>query len=151
MTPYFLALALAAQPAAPDASWIAGYWLSCGKSEVTESWSDPRGGVMIGTGLTLSGSNTLSWEYMRIAPSEAGLSFFGQPNDQAPAEFRLASVGERRLVFENKAHDFPQRILYWRDGETLRARIEGFLNGREQAQDWSYERAPLNSHCPRPG
>ncbi len=30
-----------------------------------------------------------------------------------------------RVVFENTAHDFPQRIIYWKDGNDLRARIEG--------------------------
>ena len=41
-------------------------------------------------------------------------------------------------MFENAAHDFPQRVLYWREGEFLKARIEGTLKGKERAQEWRF-------------
>ena len=42
-------------------------------------------------------------------------------------------------VFENLAHDFPQRVIYRRCGEDLCARIEGAMG---KGQDWRYARAP---------
>ena len=43
-----------------------------------------------------------------------------------------------RVVFENPTHDFPQRIIYWKDGADLRARIEGTQNGKEGSQEWRW-------------
>ena len=45
------------------------------------------------------------------------------------------------MVFENPKHDFPQRIRYRLKGDTLHARIEGTINGKERAIDFPYQRA----------
>lgn len=43
------ALWQAAAPA-PDLSWLAGYWLDCsGGREASETWSDPRAGLIVAT------------------------------------------------------------------------------------------------------
>ena len=148
-----LALALAAQtvtPASsPDLSWLGGYWLSCeGGREVSETWSGPRGGILVGASLTTEANGQVSHELSRIAPSKTGLSFFAQPSGQAPAEFALKSAANGRAVFENAAHDFPQRIIYARGGDRLTARIEGVMDGRATAMQWRYTAAPLNARCP---
>jgi hypothetical protein len=51
-------------------------------------------------------------------------------------------------VFENLAHDFPQRIIYSRAGDQLTARIEGPMNGKPAAMEWRYRAAALNQRCP---
>jgi hypothetical protein len=67
MAAWGLMLVLWGQAAtAPDLGWLAGYWLSCeAGGEVSETWSDPRGGLLLGTSLTLS-KGKLSYEQMRI-------------------------------------------------------------------------------------
>ena len=50
-------------------------------------------------------------------------------------------------MFENLAHEFPQRIIYSRDGETLTARIEGMMDGKLEGMEWSFTSAPLNQAC----
>ena len=50
-------------------------------------------------------------------------------------------MGERRVVFENPMHDFPQRILYWRDGDQLVARIEGTVRNAPKHEEWRFDRA----------
>ena len=49
-------------------------------------------------------------------------------------------VADGRVTFENAAHDFPQRILYWREGDRLRARVEGMLEGRQMSEDYAWRR-----------
>lgn len=150
-------LAVLASHAAPqpDLSWMSGYWLSCSRdSEVSETWSDARGGVMLGTSFTLS-SGKPSWEFSRIGPSDVkdapggGISFFAQPSGQAPAEFRAVRVTARRVVFENLQHDFPHRVIYTREGDRLTGRIEGTIEGQPQSMEWNYVAAKLNQRCPR--
>jgi hypothetical protein len=140
-----------AEAQTPDTSGLAGYWLSCANGvEVSETWSDPRGGVVLGTNFTLAGGKA-SWEILRIAPASKGqgLSLFAAPSNQPPEEFplSLAKSSGKRLVFENLAHDFPQRVIYERVGEKLQARIEGMMGGKLEAMDWSFSAAKLNEGC----
>lgn len=151
-----LAAALAAQegpePPRPDLNWLAGYWLSCEAGrEVSETWSDVRGGLVLGTGIASDPAGGASWEQMRIGPSTDGvldgLSFYAQPGGQGAAEFPLVRWSESEAVFENPAHDFPQRVIYRRDGERLVGRIEGMADGAPRSAEWRYDPAPLNARC----
>lgn len=142
-----LAAAQAAPAAEPDLDWLAGYWLSCEEGvEVSETWSDRRGGIMLGSTIT-SGDDSFGWEQTRIEADSEGLSFHAQPRGQAPASFRLVRSAPGEAVFENPAHDFPQRVIYRRDGDRLTGRIEGRAQGRDQAMEWHYRAAPLNARC----
>jgi uncharacterized protein DUF6265 len=152
MMAYLMAVAAAAaQPASdprqPDLDWLSGYWLSCEDGvEVSETWSQRRGGIMLGSSITI-GDDAFSWEQTRIEASEAGLTFHAQPRGQAPAEFRLLRGGAGEAVFENLEHDFPQRVIYRRQGDRLTGRIEGVAGGQEQSMEWHYRAAPLNGRC----
>jgi len=154
MTVAMAALALAAQPAGgaqPDLDWLAGYWLSCEDGrDVSETWSTRRGGVILGYGVT-TGVQAFSFEQMRIEaglPGPEDMSFLAQPRGAETATaFRLVRSGAREAVFENPENDFPQRIIYGREGDRLIGRIEDAA-GRE-AIEWRYNAAPLNSRCPR--
>jgi hypothetical protein len=47
-----------------------------------------------------------------------------------------------RAVFANPEHDYPQRIIYWRDGDdSLCARIEGQRDGQVRTSSWSWHSA----------
>ena len=146
-----IAAALAAQPAAdaaqPDLDWLAGYWLSCEDGvEVSETCSQRRGGIMLGSSIT-SGDDSFSWEQIRIEAEADGLVFHALPRGQAAAAFRLVRSGPTEAVFENPAHDFPQRVVYRRDGDRLTGRIEGDGGEGVQAIEWHYRAAPLNARC----
>jgi hypothetical protein len=143
--------ACSAEAQTPDPASLSGYWLSCANGEqVSETWSDPRGGVTLGVNFTLN-KGRASWEILRIAPSSKGqgVSLFAAPSSQPPEEFPLSlpKSTQHKLVFENLAHDFPQRVIYERVGEKLNARIEGMMGGKLEAMDWSFSAAKLNEGC----
>lgn len=140
--------ALAMLAAEPDLRWLAGYWLSCeGGRDVAETWSERRGDVMMGYTIT-TGPGGSSWEQMRIEAGANGeLSFVAQPQGAERAvAFRLVRSGPREAVFENRAHDFPQRVIYRHEAGRLIGRIEG-AGGR--SMEWRYRSAPLNRRCRR--
>jgi len=143
-------IAAAALAAQPDLDWMAGYWLACGaRTEVAELWTTRRGGVMLGMSVT-SGSEAFGWEQVRIETSEGGTSmqYVARPRGATgDTAFRLARSGPGEAVFENPAHDYPQRIIYRREGEELVARTEDMAGGN--GQDFRYRAAPLNARCPR--
>lgn len=147
---WFVALALQLTQAAPapDLSWMAGYWLSCtGGREASETWSDPRGGVMVGHAVSLE-NGRVSFEVLHIGSTPQGHAYVAQPGGAPPTVFVLAESGLNRVVFANPDNDFPTRIVYEREGETLTARIEGELGGQPRSMAWEFTAAPLNTRCP---
>ena len=124
-----LALASGAASAriAQDLTWLSGDWVSESKSEwVEEHWTHQRGGMLMGTNRTGRGDKVTGYEFMRIAPNADGtISFWASPSGKTPVGFKLVWSGPRQAVFENPANDYPTRIVYRRDGDTLHAMISG--------------------------
>mgnify|MGYP001061216269 CR=1 FL=1 len=54
---------------------------------------------------------------------------------------KATSKPATKVVFERDGDDFPKRVMYWRDGDALMARIEGTMRGQARAREWRYERA----------
>ena len=136
------AMLVAASPAATvdDLGWLAGQWTSEGEGRWTEeSWSAPRGGMMIGYSRAGRGDGLREFEFLRIAAGEdGGLAYLAQPQGQAPVAFRLVRHDAASATFENGAHDYPQRIAYARSGDTLTATISA-IDG-SKARSWTYKR-----------
>ena len=139
-----LLLALAALPlvgAGPGQAlpeWLAGTWaVETGASWADEHWTSPRGGAMLGLGREGFGSELKTWETMRIAAGRDGrLTLYAQPRGNPAVEFPMATMSDDAIEFANPAHDFPQRIRYWRQGQLLMAEVAK-LDGSE-AQRWNY-------------
>ena len=146
-----VALTGVAQPEAPqpDLSWLAGYWLECGETrKVAETWSAPTGAIQLGHSITI-GKKRVSWEQMRIETRSGeggGVVFLAQPGGVAATAFPMVRAGPNEVVFENKAHDFPQRIVYRREGNRLTGTISD-AEGKNEMR-WTYEAAPFNTGCP---
>jgi hypothetical protein len=136
---------LAAPPAADSLGWMAGAWAGRdGDVEMEEVWTAPRGGTLIGLHRDVRGPKTVSFEFLRIETTADGLVYQASPMGRPATPFKLVEGGPRRAVFERKAHDFPQRILYWLDEQgALHARIEGPQGGRNVSQEWRWEPARL--------
>jgi hypothetical protein len=132
---------LAAQEPAAVPSWMAGAWaLSDGDRWTEEFWTHPRGGIMIGASRDGLGETLRTWEAIRIVRKADGtLAYIPTPNGGAPVEFALIRQDARSIEFANSAHDFPQRIRYWREGDALHAEI-ALIDG-SRAIAWSY--APM--------
>lgn len=145
-----LMLALAAPclagPAATtrDLAWMEGRWTAWQDGRfVEEIWTGPRGTVLLGLNRTVGNDSRTSFEFMRIEEREGSLVFVAQPGGSPPTDFPLASLHGRVAVFENPAHDFPTRVVYWIDEHGgLAARIEGpGRDGRPAAMEWHWKRA----------
>ena len=69
------------------------------------------------------------------------LSYVAKPSGQAEAAFSMKSIDDGVVVFENLAHDFPQRIIYRRNADaSVTARIEGTVKGESRGRDFPYTR-----------
>jgi len=122
--------------------WMAGSWMQ-EKDGVTvrEIWLAPKDGVMGGVGQTNQPGRKPFVEYVKISAEPAGATFTALVPGQPPTPFVLLAGKDGEAVFENKAHDFPQRVIYRRCGADLCARIEGTVQGQARSEEWRYRRA----------
>ena len=135
-----------AAPACPDVdrlAWLAGTWTgTAGEVEMEEHWTAAKGATMLGLHRDVAGGKTVSFEFLRIEQSAAGVVYQAQPKGRPPVPFTCVETGAARVVFENQAHDFPQRILYWKtDDGRLHARVEGQVGGKLEGEEWTWSRA----------
>ena len=140
-----LAAATASQAAPADdvakLSWMAGSWVQENAGVMTrETWLPPLGGSMAGAGQTNAGARPPRVEHMKITAEPTGATYTALVPGQPPTPFVLVPGNDGEAVFENKAHDFPQRVAYRRCGEDLCARIEGVIQGRPASEEWRYRR-----------
>jgi|SRR5688500_11535652 len=141
-----LVVSLPAQTRLDQLAWMSGCWQqSAGGRTVDEMWMAPAGGAMLGVSRTIAGTRTVAYEFIRIHEDGARLLFTAKPSGQNEASFALVKSGPRDVVFENPAHDFPQRVIYRLENGTLIGRIEGTQNGKSRSVDYPMRRVD----CPR--
>ena len=122
-------------------AWMTGSWqLKTNGVTMEEHWTSPRGGVMLGMHRDVTKDGKSSFEFLRIEQKGDSLVYLAMPGGRPATPFPLKSSTDSRIVFENVTHDFPQRIIYWRDGKKLCARVEGTINGKNEAEEWCWER-----------
>jgi hypothetical protein len=123
-------------------AFLAGSWGEKKENiETDEMWLAPKGGMMLGVNRTVLTGKKSAFEFMRIEDREGRPVYLASPEGKPPVEFKATESSATRLVFENPAHDYPQRVIYWREGpDVLMARIEGRVGGRELSQQWRFVR-----------
>jgi hypothetical protein len=126
-----------------DFGFMAGCWQGGdAQSSMEEVWMRPAGGSMMGTSRVLAGGKTVFSEFVEVAEKPAGLVMtvalgIGKPG----VPFTRIAAGPDEVVFENPAHDFPQRIRYRRQSETaVLARIEGVEKGQAKGEDYPFKK-----------
>jgi hypothetical protein len=125
-----------------DLAWLAGHWAGDSNGiAMEEHWTDVAGGGLVGMHKDVKNGKMASFEFFRIGPNAEGVpTYFTQPGGRPATRFVAVELSSSRVVFENAAHDFPQRIIYWREGDRLRAKIEGPMDGKTVSEEWSWGR-----------
>ena len=124
-----------------DLAWMAGSWMQRkGSVDTEEHWLTPKGGLMMAMNRTVNDGRAVSFEMLRIVMKDGKPVYLSMPNARPATEFQTAEQGPTRIVFEDPGREFPRRVMYWRDGEALLARIEGTINGQPRSKEWRFER-----------
>lgn len=147
LLPGFVLLASAASAEPLDAlRWMAGCWHGNENGALTEEcWLAPRSGLMLGMNRTRGADGKTAFEYLRIDARDGTPTLLPMPNGEASDGFVAERLGQDEAVFANPRHDFPQRIIYRRDGERLRARIEGRRDGKPISREWLWTRGTADT------
>ncbi len=126
-------------------AWMSGCWEARGNEKsqlISENWMSPAGTSILGMGRTVKENRTVGYEFMRIEVRGMDYYFVAQPMGNATeTAFKLTTSQPTSATFENPEHDFPQKIMYWKDGaDFLRARIEGKVDGKAESMDFRMKR-----------
>jgi hypothetical protein len=121
--------------------WLLGTWLqSSPQGDLYETWILKSDSEFFGHGYLLLKGDTLFSERIRLVARGKNTLYIPVVSDQnagLPVEFTLVSSDRRIFIFENKEHDFPQRIIYRNpEPDSLCARIEGMANGSYRSEDF---------------
>jgi hypothetical protein len=127
-----------------DLGWMSGCWeLNDDKRGmlISEMWMKPSGNAMMGVGRTIKSGKLVDFEFLRIVEDANGIAYISRPSEnKEDTSFKMIRSSTGEVVFENAAHDFPQRIIYKGSGEKMTARIEGLTNGKLKGIDFPYAR-----------
>ena len=124
-----------------ELNWLAGCWKSSNsKFETREHWMPASGNMMVGISHTVSDGKTIGYEYLRIEENDGKLIYIAVPSGQKETSFYQSEITDKKIVFVNPDHDFPQRITYYllNDG-SIHARVEGEKNGELNGFDIFFE------------
>jgi len=137
------AIAASAQSDVSALGWLAGCWemRPAPGLSIEEQWTKPAGGTMLGMGRTVKGGRTVFTEFLRISIENGKLAYTARIGTTGVTVFPLLKMTPDEVVFENPSHDFPQRIVYRKNGANLAARIEGTDKGKARHEDFPYVRA----------
>jgi hypothetical protein len=137
-----LALVAAGTPETIDrVAWLQGCWqLDSGTRVVEEQWMAPRGGVMLGMGRTVRDGKVVEYESVLLREQDGKLAYEAHPSGQPSAVFVSSTIDESTVIFENPAHDYPQRVGYKRERDSLLAWIDGTAGGKSRRVDFPYRR-----------
>ena len=124
-----------------ELAWLSGRWesMSVRGRWTEETWSAPRGGVMLGYSRSGTGETMREFEFLRLQAGSDGVpAYLAQPGGRPATTFRLTASEGQSATFDNRQHDFPQRIRYVRTGDVLVTTISR-LDG-SNAMSWTFRR-----------
>ncbi|HXF48539.1 MAG TPA: DUF6265 family protein [Verrucomicrobiae bacterium] len=126
-----------------DLRWLSGCWDdgdTLGRYE--EHWMKPAGTSVLGMSRTVADGETIAYEFLRIQEQKDGAIYYvANPSGQKPDSFKLVKSERNMWIFENPQHDFPQKVIYRLNGDSLIARIEGTADGKVRGIDFPMKRA----------
>ena len=105
----------------------------------------PAAGLMLGSGRTrnVADGALVEFEQVRIEARGDTLVFVARPARQPEASFTAIALGDSMVVFENLAHDYPQRVGYRLvHADSIAAFVDGTDEGRPRRVEFPYRRVP---------
>lgn len=110
--------------------WLIGLWYSDSKTEKSyEEWKWVSDTLLRGRSYVIIKNDTLVNEFISIIKTENGIFYKAEVSNQNYGKavyFKLISIKNNSIIFENKTHDFPKTIKYTlKDKKNLSAIIEG--------------------------
>jgi hypothetical protein len=114
-----------------DFQWLVGKWkVDSDKSKKYEVWQ-MDGNRLKGEGYSVKEGQKNVFETLFLEDFGGQWAYIALPDKQQITLFALVHSENNRYVFENKEHDFPQRIIYnYDDSKHIHVSVEADHNGK---------------------
>lgn len=119
-------------------SFLEGTWTrKTEKKQNLEIWKQVNHKTFEGKGIRLKNTtgDTLFIEYLQIIKQEGSVFYVAKVPDQNQGKFiffELKSIQNNMAVFENKKHDFPQKLEYSLKEGQLHIKVSGIENQKKR-------------------
>ncbi len=125
--------------------WLLGTWTNeSGEEFSQETWSKENENSFTAFSFTQKGKETIFAETMALEQKGDTVLLTVvtvNENDEKPVTFKMISSENGKVTFENKNHDFPERITYSNPvKDSLHAWIEWTVNGEPKKVDFYFSR-----------
>jgi len=128
--------------------WLLGSWqMNTDKGMLYEEWIKENDSLFAGKSFMVINADTIVLELINLQLSKNDL--FYNPivlnqNGEEPVSFKLTDKRENKYVFENKQHDYPQKIVYKQiSKDSFNAWIEGNQDGKFMRKDFKMTRSKI--------
>lgn len=124
---------------------LAGTWkMETPKGIFFESWQIINDSTLKSQSYKVNGKDTVHLEQVQLILRSGSIQYIPVVKDENKGEavtFTLINYENKIYTFENKTHDFPQRIVYViPQGNSLHAWIEGEVSGKLKRIDYNYSK-----------
>jgi hypothetical protein len=125
--------------------WLLGTWTNeSGEEFSQETWSKENDSTYTAFSFTQVKNETVFAETMALEQKAENLFLTvaaANQNDEQPVTFKMVSSENGQFTFENKNHDFPERIIYTNPvNDSLHAWIEGTVKNEAKKVDFRFSR-----------
>lgn len=126
--------------------WLPGVWkMPTPDGVLVERWCRVNADTLRGQGYVLQGRDSLLIEDFEIYKNEDAQLVYGAKvkaqNDGKTIRYVAAGQKGDSIVFENPAHDFPQKIIYRRlSDSSFAAAIAGMQQGKYRRVDFHFSK-----------
>ena len=126
--------------------WLVGNWTNISsESQSYENWIQENDSTMTGFSYTTVEKDTVFSETVNLQQVGDEAFLIVRVPDQNESEavtFKLLPTRDAVFTFENKNHDFPQRISYTNPiKDSIHAWIEGNIDGKSRKVDFKFKRS----------
>lgn len=126
-------------------NWLLGNWENkMIEGNLSESWEKKDDSTFVGHSYFIKEKDTISFESIELLQKGDAIFYIptvkGQNKDK-PITFKLTTSTDNQFIFENPAHDYPQKIVYKKAGPNdLIATISGTQQGKTSTESYPMKR-----------
>jgi hypothetical protein len=123
--------------------WVLGEWrMNIANGNFKEQWAKLNDSTYIGYGFAIENNDTVFREHIRLKIQNTDIYYIVRPegqNDNKDVSFKLIKADNMTWVFENKQHDFPNKIIYHEPiNDTMRCEINGMKEGKFSREAFTF-------------
>lgn len=128
-----------------ELQWLLGTWINKTDGKFSkENWIKDNDSTFSAFSYTEVGKDTVFAETMLLQQKEGNLFLTAAEADEENrtiVTFKLIPSEKGQFIFENKEHDFPERIIYTNPSkDSISAWIEGTINGEKKTIYFPFSR-----------